>query len=64
MRSREPAGTALVYQHVFLAGISINDYVLESEEAIFDSAYYKDSFLLAKLRQKEIKIEIEVIVPT
>ncbi len=52
---------------MFLAGISINDYVLESEEAIFDSAYYKDSFLLAKVRQREkwnIKIEIEVIVPT
>jgi hypothetical protein len=38
---------------MFLAGISINDYVLESEEAIFDSAYYKDSFLLAKVRQRE-----------
>jgi hypothetical protein len=53
VRTREPAGTALVYQHVFLAGISVNDYVRESEEAIFDSADYKDSFLLAKVRQRE-----------
>jgi hypothetical protein len=37
--TREAAGTVLGYQRVFLVGISINDYVLESEEAVVVSAY-------------------------
>jgi hypothetical protein len=37
--TREAAGTALAYQRVFLVGISTNDYVLESEQAVTISAY-------------------------
>jgi hypothetical protein len=52
------AGTALGYQRVFLVGISINDYVVESEEAVVISAYWQGLFFSGESSPKrEMKNE-------